>query len=131
MATRSKRSRPRREVLARLDSLSRKIDDLLAEARHVAGEMAHLARAVTGDDVQPPPLPEPDAEGNRPALETIDALIARDIIERRKRAGLTQAKLAQRAGVRTETINRLEAGKHAPNVRTVKKIDAALKAAGA
>jgi hypothetical protein len=40
-----------------------------------------------------PPLPEPDAEGNRPAFETVGALIAREIIERRKRAGLTQFEL--------------------------------------
>lgn len=60
----------------------------------------------------------------------MQALLARDLIERRKRAGLTQSQLAELAKVRTETINRLETGRHAPNVRTVDKIDAALIAAG-
>jgi len=33
-------------------------------------------------------------------------------------------------GIRPETLNRIEHGKHAPNVRTIDKIDPALKKAG-
>jgi transcriptional regulator with XRE-family HTH domain len=41
--------------------------------------------------------------------------------------GLTQQALAKLAGVRQETLSRLESGKHSPTVRTVEKIDRALK----
>ena len=74
-----------------------------------------------------PPLPEPDEEGNRPALEYIRASIARDIIRERKALGLTQGRLAEFAGIRQETLCRLESGKHSPTVRTVEKIERVLQ----
>ena len=40
----------------------------------------------------------------------------------RRAAGLNQADLAKRAGVRVETVSRLEQAKHSPNVATVDKI---------
>jgi DNA-binding XRE family transcriptional regulator len=73
-----------------------------------------------------PPLPPADANGNRPALEFVRATIARDIIKERTALGLSQQELAKLAGVRQETLCRLETGKHSPNVRTVDKIDRAL-----
>ncbi|MCE9553116.1 MAG: helix-turn-helix domain-containing protein [Planctomycetes bacterium] len=48
------------------------------------------------------------------------------MIRQRKAAGLTQEELARRAGVRQETICRLESGKHSPTVRTVQRIERAL-----
>jgi ribosome-binding protein aMBF1 (putative translation factor) len=77
-----------------------------------------------------PPFPSADADGNYPAVEFARVSLARTIVARRRAAGWSQAKLAARAGVRTETVNRLETGKHSPNVRTVDKIDAALQTAG-
>ncbi len=76
-----------------------------------------------------PPLPKPDEEGNVPALEYVRTSIARDIIRERKALGLTQEQLAKLSGVRQETICRLEMGLHSPTVRTVEKIDRALKRA--
>jgi ribosome-binding protein aMBF1 (putative translation factor) len=78
-----------------------------------------------------PPLPPADTRGHYPAVKFAYASIARTIITRRRAAGWSQAELAAKAGVRTETVNRLESGRHSPNVRTVDKIDAALTAAGA
>ncbi len=78
-----------------------------------------------------PVLPPADADGYYPAAETLQAIIARQLIERRHQAGLSQAELAKRAGIRQETVSRLESGKHAPNVRTVEKIDRVLSDAGA
>ena len=69
-----------------------------------------------------PPMPAPDAQGNYPALDAARVLLARKIIRRRRAAGLTQADLAKRAGVRVETVSRLEHAKHSPNVATVDKI---------
>jgi DNA-binding XRE family transcriptional regulator len=76
-----------------------------------------------------PPLPElppPDAAGNYPAAEALQVSIARSIIRDRRRLGLSQAELARRAGVRPETLNRIERGTHAPSVATVEKLDRAL-----
>jgi DNA-binding XRE family transcriptional regulator len=76
-----------------------------------------------------PSYPPADAEGKRPALESATVSIARTIIRQRKAAGLTQEELARRAGVRQETICRLESGKYSPTVRTIDKIDRALQKA--
>jgi DNA-binding XRE family transcriptional regulator len=78
-----------------------------------------------------PPLPEADAQGNYPAVESARIVLARQIIRKRRASGLTQNELAKLAGVRVETLNRLEHAKHSPNVATVGKIDRALKRAEA
>ena len=75
------------------------------------------------------PLPKPDAKGNYPALDYLRASIARDIIRDRLALGLTQKELARRAGVRVETLCRIETGKNTASVATVDKIDRALKLA--
>ena len=74
-----------------------------------------------------PPLPPPDAQGNYPAVEYARASLARKIIRDRVAAGLSQRELALRAGVRVETLCRIETGKNTPSVATVDKIDQALK----
>ena len=74
-----------------------------------------------------PPLPEPDAQGNYPAVEYARASLARKIIRDRVAAGLSQRELATLAGVRVETLCRIETGKHIPSVPTIEKIDQALK----
>jgi DNA-binding XRE family transcriptional regulator len=76
-----------------------------------------------------PPLPEPDAKGNYPAIEYACASIARGIIRDRVAAGLTQKELAEMAGIREETLCRIETGKNIPSVPTIDKIDRALKQA--
>jgi DNA-binding XRE family transcriptional regulator len=78
-----------------------------------------------------PALPKPNAEGHYPALESMRVLIARDIIRDRRRLGLTQVELARRAGIRPETLNRIERGERSPSVATVVKIDKALTKAEA
>jgi len=45
----------------------------------------------------------------------------------RTELGLTQVQLAKLAGICQETLSRLESGKHKPNVRTVERIETALK----
>jgi len=77
-----------------------------------------------------PKLPEPLANGNYPATETIRVIYARKLIQERQAAGLSQAELARRAGLRSETINRLEKGKHSPDTATLNKIAKAFQTAG-
>ena len=90
-------------------------------------ELDRLERRAGRAEPPLPPLPAADAQGNRPALDYIRVSIARDIIRERRALGLTQQHLAEMAGVRQETLSRLESGKHSPTVRTVEKIDRALK----
>jgi ribosome-binding protein aMBF1 (putative translation factor) len=95
-----------------------------------AGELRRLERlagVAAADDSALPPLPPADEHGNRPAVEYAQASIARSIIAERRQLGLSQEELARLAGVRQETISRLESAKHSPTVRTVEKIDRALK----
>ena len=73
-----------------------------------------------------PPLPEPDAQGNLPARQAIAVSLARDLIRHRRSLGLTQNELAQLAGVRPATVQRLEQAEHIPNVAAVAKIERAL-----
>jgi transcriptional regulator with XRE-family HTH domain len=74
-----------------------------------------------------PAFPPVNARGNRPALAFARVSIARSIIKERTASGLSQQELAKLAGVRQDTLCRLETGKHLPNVRTVNKIDKALQ----
>jgi DNA-binding XRE family transcriptional regulator len=74
-----------------------------------------------------PPLPKPDRKGNYPAVEFGCAAIARGILRDRVKAGLIQKQLAKLAGIRVETLCRIETGRHLPSVPTIEKIDRALK----
>ncbi|MEX0777384.1 MAG: helix-turn-helix domain-containing protein [Phycisphaeraceae bacterium] len=95
------------------------------------GEYERLCRqagqAVAEDDL--PPLPTPDADGTYPALEYARISLARSLIRDRRAARLSQQQLAALAGVRQETISRLETGKHSASVPTIQKIDRVLKRA--
>lgn len=51
--------------------------------------------------------------------------LARELIEARTRAGLSQAELAQRMGTAQSAIARLESGKAPPSMRTIARIAAA------
>ncbi|MBI2808062.1 MAG: helix-turn-helix domain-containing protein [Planctomycetes bacterium] len=76
-----------------------------------------------------PEMPARDAKGNYPALEALAVLQARDILRTRRKLGLSQKELARRAGVRVETLNRIEHATSSPNVPTMVKINRALKEA--
>ena len=89
-------------------------------------KVQRLAAGAKTSSAALPKLPAPDRSGNYPALEYIRASIARDVVRERRALGLTQQALAELAGVRQETVSRLESGKHSPTVRTVEKIERAL-----
>jgi DNA-binding XRE family transcriptional regulator len=93
-------------------------------------ELRRLERLAARErDFELPPFPPANARGNRPAVEFARVSIARKIIEQRQALGISQQELARLAGVRQETISRLESGKHSPTIRTVDKIDQALQRA--
>jgi DNA-binding XRE family transcriptional regulator len=76
-----------------------------------------------------PPLPPTDRDGNSNAIEFARASIARRLIMERRRAGLSQQRLAKLAGVRQETISRIESGKNTATVRVIDKLDKAIRKA--
>ena len=76
-----------------------------------------------------PEFPKPNKDGNIPALEYAIVSIARSLIRDRKGLGLSQQRLAELAGVRQETISRIESGKHLASVASIDKIDRAIEAA--
>lgn len=73
-----------------------------------------------------PPLPKPDKHGTMPAVAFARASLARKIIRARIEAGLTQKDLAKAAGIRVETLCRIETGKHTASPATAEKIGRAL-----
>jgi ribosome-binding protein aMBF1 (putative translation factor) len=75
-----------------------------------------------------PKLPAKGADGGYPAAEYIRVSIAREIIRRRRSLGLPQAALARRAGLSKAYLCRVEKGHMNPTVKSIAKIDAALKA---
>ncbi len=125
MTSRNKNRKSSRAGRAADEQLAR----LRAEVTRLRNEVRAL-RSQASPTENVPLLPPAGADGNYPAAETLRALLAQQLVRRRRAAGWTQAELASRAGVRQETVSRLESGKHAPNVATVDKLDRALKTAG-
>lgn len=97
--------------------------------RMVMLKESEFDRLLQKADEFEPLLPEPEADGNYPALEYMRVSLAIKIIRHRRRLGLTQADLARRAGIRPESLNRIEQGHVEPTIRTVDKIDRALREA--
>ena len=100
--------------------------------RMVMLEETEFDRLMRQADEWEPQLPEPDADGNYPAVEFAFASLAIEIIRDRRRLGMTQTELAHRAGIRVGTLMRIESGARRPtSVRTIEKIERALEAAEA
>lgn len=79
-------------------------------------------RAALSGDVTWPSLPAKLSSGNYPAVEALRVGLARKLIERRWGVGLTRAEVARRAGIRPETLNRIEKAKVTADTATVAKI---------
>jgi ribosome-binding protein aMBF1 (putative translation factor) len=74
--------------------------------------------------------PESGDEGAaEPGFDLDRATLAEKIVRRRRASGLSQAELARRAGIRPETLNRIERGKSTPDFKTVRKLVVAMNAA--
>jgi len=96
------------------------------------GEYERLCReaGAAGEMEEPdlPLFPKADSRGRFPALEYARVSLARDLIRARKGAGLNQQQLADLAGLRQESISRLESGKCTARPGTVDKIMRAVEA---
>jgi len=74
-----------------------------------------------------------DRTSNEESLERdldLDRTSLADRLARRRRAaGLSQAELSRRAGIRPETLNRIERGRTTPDFATVRKLVEAMNTA--
>jgi DNA-binding XRE family transcriptional regulator len=99
--------------------------------RLVILEEAEYERLAREAEEWEPALPAPGRNGNYPALETLDVLLARDIIRHRRKLGMSQGDLARQAGIPAKTLNEIEKGKRSPSDRILNNIEKALKKAEA
>jgi ribosome-binding protein aMBF1 (putative translation factor) len=77
-----------------------------------------------------PRISSSDLKGSVDAITFTQASIARGLVRDRQKVGMTQKELAHAAGIRAEILNRAEKGVTIPSVRTLMKIETALKKAG-
>ena len=56
------------------------------------------------------------------AFSVSDQRLADRLLQRRREAGLTQKDLAHLAGIRVETLNRIEKGRTTPDFKTIRKL---------
>ena len=68
-------------------------------------------------------------EDSSAAFDLDRVSLSQKLQRRRRAAGLTQAELARRAGIRPETLNRIERGRTTPDFSTVRKLVVAMDAA--
>lgn len=73
-----------------------------------------------------PEIP-PRGKHGYPAVQLGWATIGRDVIVKRRKAGLSLKDVARLAGIRVETLCRIEKGKHIPSIKSIDRIEAALK----
>jgi transcriptional regulator with XRE-family HTH domain len=59
-------------------------------------------------------------------MGAVEKRLGRRVADQRKRAGLTQAQLAERVGVATETVSRLERGSAIPSLARLEAVASAL-----
>ena len=79
-------------------------------------------RAAVAGDVALPAVPARLPGGNLPAVAALRVGLARKLIKRRWAVGLSQAETARRAGVRAETLNRIEKAKVTADTATISRI---------
>jgi DNA-binding XRE family transcriptional regulator len=76
--------------------------------------------------------PQDPTDGDEPLTPALDldrASLAEKLARRRRVAGLSQAELARQAGIRPETLNRIERGRTTPDFATIRKLVVAIGAA--
>jgi DNA-binding XRE family transcriptional regulator len=76
-----------------------------------------------------PPRRSPAGSPSTAGFDLDRASLAEKLVRRRLAAGLSQAELARRAGIRPETLNRIERGRTTPDFATIRKLVLAINAA--
>jgi transcriptional regulator with XRE-family HTH domain len=73
-----------------------------------------------------PPRPPPRPPGDSPPAAPAIVILGANLRRARQRTGLTQAELAQRAGLAQPAISLIEAGQANPTVQTIQQLANAL-----
>lgn len=68
------------------------------------------------------PKRDRNAEDDLDAVNMSSQRLADRLLQRRQETGLTQKDLAVLAGVRVETLNRIEKGRTTPDFKTIRKL---------
>lgn len=68
-------------------------------------------------------------EGRGDGLEVDPMSLAEKLVRRRRVVGMSQAELARQAGIRPETLNRIERGRTVPDFATIRKLVVAMNEA--
>jgi DNA-binding XRE family transcriptional regulator len=71
-----------------------------------------------------PPIGEDETDAT--GIDLDRSSLAEKLARRRRACGLSQADLARRAGIRPETLNRIERGRTTPDFATVRKLVVAM-----
>lgn len=69
------------------------------------------------------------SETEAAAFDLDQPSLAQKLVRRRRASGLSQAELARQAGIRPETLNRIERGRTTPDFATIRKLVVAMNAA--
>ncbi|MBA3573027.1 MAG: helix-turn-helix transcriptional regulator, partial [Pyrinomonadaceae bacterium] len=84
---------------------------------------------MTHSELKKRALQNPEVKAEFDALEPEFTLL-REMLKARKKAGLTQAEVAERMGTKAPAVTRLESslvsGKHSPSLATLRKYAAAM-----
>lgn len=65
---------------------------------------------------------KPKTQAARTGNSSLPARLSKNIASRRHALGLTQAQLAERLDIDTETLSRFERGRHLPSLATLEKL---------
>jgi DNA-binding XRE family transcriptional regulator len=76
-----------------------------------------------------PASPSPVEGTSSSGFDLDQPALAERLARRRQASGLSQAELARRAGIRPETLNRIERGRVTPDFATIRKLVVAIGAA--
>ena len=130
------------ESFAKLSKKLKKYDNLIdaidgegiTPRNHIENFLSNCVRETVFDELcrraKVVPAQADSKEAALPSDLNVDrASLAEKLIRRRRAAGLSQAELARRAGIRPETLNRIERGKTNPDFATVRKLVVAMNAA--
>jgi ribosome-binding protein aMBF1 (putative translation factor) len=99
---------------------------VIDKKKYVLIPEADFKRLVKGTAEMPAKLPD----GNYPAIPAIEAAIAQSMVRDRQAVGMTQAELAQAAGISVDVLDLAERGVSVPSVSKMTKIEKALVKAG-
>ena len=75
------------------------------------------------------PAAADEEDSGKAGIDLDRTSLAEKLVRRRRACGLSQAELARRAGIRAETLNRIERGHTTPDFATVRKLVVAMNAA--